>query len=198
LLKELDENEEIEEQAIYDYQQKNNPSDYIEDEEIEEEDVIDVWSVRNNAESNLCQLEILTYENKLNCTNRKLVNVCKGKVEAMCIYNTNQIWCIDSTYNIYIFSCKTYSKINQYYIDLPSMGSNIISMHPFETTNQILICSSNGILLFLDLNNKQNTNSSINKNKNDNNNTNEIEYLLYDLSVKIYSTIILPTRYDKK
>ena len=26
----------------------------------------------------------------------------------------------------------------------------------------------------------------------------EIEYLLYDLSVKIYSTIILPTRYDKK
>jgi hypothetical protein len=113
----------------------------------------------------------------------------------MCIYNGNQIWCIDSTYNVYVYSCKTYNKVNQYYIDFPNMQSNVISMHPFETTNQILICSSNGILLFLDLNIKQNLNASINKNSNS---INEIEYLLYDLSVKVYSTIILPTRYDKK
>jgi hypothetical protein len=113
----------------------------------------------------------------------------------MCIYDSNQIWCIDSAYNFYVFSCKTYSKITQYYIDLSSMQTNIISMHPFETTNQILICSSNGILIFLDLNIKQSSVASIDKNKNNNN---EIEYLLYDLSVKIYSTIILPTRYDKK
>ena len=75
----------------------------VADEEIEEEDAIDVWIVRNSVEENFSQLEILTYENKLNCTSRKYVDVSTQPIEAMCLYNKNQMWCIDAAKSAYIY-----------------------------------------------------------------------------------------------
>lgn len=72
-------------------------------EEIEEDDVIDMWIARNNLEEGTSQLEILTYQNKLNCTNRKLINVCNERIEVICVYNGNQIWLVDSLKFVYIF-----------------------------------------------------------------------------------------------
>lgn len=79
----------------------------VEDEEIEEEDLIDIWIVKNSNTSEnsaLSQIEILTYENKLNCTNRKSINVSNYKIESICILNKiNQIWMIDSNKSIFIY-----------------------------------------------------------------------------------------------
>lgn len=77
------------------------------EEEIEEEDLIDIWIVRNNnSDENAAfsQLEILTYENKLNCTNRKSINVSNCKIESVChVAKLNQIWLIDSNKSIFIY-----------------------------------------------------------------------------------------------
>ena len=80
-----------------------NDDELLVNEEIEEEDAIDVWIVRNSTEENISQLEILTYENKLNCTSRKYVDVSSNTIEAMCLYNKNQMWCIDSAKSAYIY-----------------------------------------------------------------------------------------------
>ncbi len=73
------------------------------EEEIEEDDLVDMWVVRNSLEEGTAQLEILTYQNKLNCTGRKLINVCNERIEALCVYNGNQIWLVDSLKFIYIY-----------------------------------------------------------------------------------------------
>lgn len=75
----------------------------LEDDEIEEEDMIDLWVVRNSLDEGVSQLEVLTYENSLNCTNRKQINVCNEKIEALCVYNGNQVWCVDSLKSIFVF-----------------------------------------------------------------------------------------------
>ena len=80
-----------------------NEDESLVNEEIEEEDAIDIWIVRNSAEEANSQLEILTYENKLNCTCRKFIDVSSNMIEAMCIYNRNQIWCIDASKCVYIY-----------------------------------------------------------------------------------------------
>ena len=77
--------------------------DVSEEEEIEEDDMIDLWIVRNSFEEGTAQLEILTYQNKFNCTNRKIINVCNAKIEALCVYNGNQIWMVDSLKFVYIY-----------------------------------------------------------------------------------------------
>lgn len=74
-----------------------------EEEEIEEDDMIDLWVVRNSLEEGTSQLEVLTYQNKLNCVNRKMINVCNEKIESICVYNGNQIWLVDSLKFIYIY-----------------------------------------------------------------------------------------------
>lgn len=76
---------------------------YDDDDEIEEEDLIDVWVVRNSLEEGVSQFEVLTYENRLNCTGRKQINVCNERIEAMCAYNGNQIWCVDSLKTIFVY-----------------------------------------------------------------------------------------------
>ena len=72
-------------------------------EEIEEEDLIDLWLVRNSIDEGASQLEVLTYENKLNCVSRKQINVCSEKIESLCVYNGNQVWCIDASKCVYIY-----------------------------------------------------------------------------------------------
>lgn len=74
-----------------------------EDDEIEEEDLIDVWVVRNSLEEGVSQFEVLTYENRLNCTARKQINVCNERIESLCVYNSNQIWCVDSLKTIFVY-----------------------------------------------------------------------------------------------
>jgi serine/threonine protein kinase/GTPase SAR1 family protein len=73
------------------------------DEEEIEEDLLDVWIVRNCLDEATTQLEVLTYENRLNCTARKLINVSCEKIEALCVYNGTQVWCVDSSKCIYIY-----------------------------------------------------------------------------------------------
>jgi hypothetical protein len=71
-------------------------------------------------------------------------------------------------------------------------------MFSLENLHQILVCTATGkiILLQIDLfhnlsvkNNKLDDNFSLND---------EFNYIMYDLSIKVNTTIILPTRYDKK
>ncbi len=102
--------EELDEQTIYNLKRQqevnanfDNDDELLANEEIEEEDAIDVWIVRNSIEESTSQLEILTYENKLNCTCRKVIDVSANLIESMCIYNRNQIWCIDALKNVYIY-----------------------------------------------------------------------------------------------
>ena len=73
------------------------------DEEIEEEDVVDMWIARNNSDAPCTQLEILTYENKLNCTSRRAMNVAEHPIEAMCLYNSCQMWCVDANKCIHVY-----------------------------------------------------------------------------------------------
>lgn len=106
--------EELDEQTIYNLKKQQetsgngvanfeNEDELLAIEEIEKEDAIDVWIVRNSVEESISQLEILTYENKLNCTCRKVIDVSNSLIESMCIYNSNQIWCIDGLKNVYIY-----------------------------------------------------------------------------------------------
>lgn len=105
--------EELDEQTIYNLKKQKEASgvttnfesedELLINEEVEEEDAIDVWLVRNSIEESTSQLEILTYENKLNCTCRKVIDVSTSLIESMCIYNGNQIWCIDGLKNIFIY-----------------------------------------------------------------------------------------------
>ena len=76
--------------------------DYDED-EIEEEDLIDVWVVRNCIDEGASQLEVLTYESRLNCAARKQINVCNERIEALCVYNGNQLWCVDASKSIFVY-----------------------------------------------------------------------------------------------
>lgn len=73
------------------------------DDEIEEEDLIDVWVVRNSQDEGMSQFEVLTYENRLNCTGRKQINVCHERIEALCVYNGNQVWCVDSLKTVFVY-----------------------------------------------------------------------------------------------
>jgi hypothetical protein len=73
------------------------------EEEIEEDDLIDLWLVRNSLEENTSQLEILTYQMKLNCTSRKIVNVSSENIQSICVYNANQIWLVDARKFIYVY-----------------------------------------------------------------------------------------------
>ena len=109
---EQDDEDELEEQAFINMQRQQLSSpcqddfgyeDSLEDEEIEEEDLVDLWVVRNSMEEGTSQFEVLTYENRLNCTNRKLINVSIERIEAIAIYNGNQIWCVDVAKCIYVY-----------------------------------------------------------------------------------------------
>jgi hypothetical protein len=75
--------------------------DNMNDEE-EQVDLMDIWIVKNCIDDDESKLEILTYENTHNCTNRKQINVCSERIDAICLYK-NQIWCIDSMKCIYLF-----------------------------------------------------------------------------------------------
>lgn len=75
--------------------------DAISDEE-EQVELMDLWIIKNCIDDNESKLEILTYENTHNCTNRKQINVCSERLDAMCLFK-NQIWCIDSMKCIYVF-----------------------------------------------------------------------------------------------
>lgn len=78
-------------------------SDDDDDDDDEVEDLIDVWVVRNCPDEGVSQFEVLTYESRLNCTARKQINVCNEKVEALCVYNANQIWCVDSLKAVFVY-----------------------------------------------------------------------------------------------
>lgn len=76
---------------------------FLENEEFEEEQVLDLWVVRNSQNEGSSQIEILSYEYSLNCTGKKVINVCPGKIEMLCVYNENQVWCVDSSKCLYIY-----------------------------------------------------------------------------------------------
>ena len=81
----------------------DNQMELLENEEFEEEEVIDMWVVRNSQNEGSSQIEILSYEYNLNCTSKKVINVCPGKIEMLCVYNENQVWCVDSSKCLYIY-----------------------------------------------------------------------------------------------
>ena len=164
--------------------------------EEEEEDVIDLWVVRNSIDEGASQLEILTYENKLNCTNRKLINVCCEKIEQLCLYNKNQIWCIDASKCIFIYCCRTFRKINQYLLDIQSL-SNIKAMFAIESSFKILLCSSNGMIVLVNVEAAHNLSLKNNDSNFDSYLPNELEYHINDISVKINTVLLIPTRFDK-
>lgn len=204
LNQEREQTEEMEDQAYFSMHQQmlndgyGDEDELIEEEEIEEEDVVDLWIARNCIEESFSQFEVLTYENKLNCTNRKVVNVSNEPIEAICLYNGNQIWCIDASKSIYIYCSRSLKKISDYMLDITSK-SGVVSMFPLQNTNQILICTTSGVIMVLKVDLFHSL--SLRNNNFDHNNepglNDELEYFVIDLSIKVNTSIVLPTRYDK-
>jgi hypothetical protein len=169
--------------------------DSTEDEEIEEEDCLDVWIVRNADDyQHASQFEILTYENNLNCANRKTLTISKERIEVLCVYNKNQIWCMDATKSIYIYCSRKYRLIYQYALDI-NIKAKFIYMIGMEDMSQILLCTENGIILLLKLDRLHALSA---KNNDDFELVDkELEYLLVDVSLKVNTCIVLPNRYEK-
>lgn len=87
----------------FEVEDRSEEDDETDLEEIEEEDLIDVWVV-NNKEESVTQVEILTYENRLNCTARKMINLSNNIIEACCyLEKANQMWFIDSNKSIFVY-----------------------------------------------------------------------------------------------
>lgn len=174
--------------------------DDSDDDEIEEEDVIDVWVVRNSLEEGVSQFEVLTYENRLNCTSRKQINVCNERIEAMCVYNGNQIWSIDSLKSIFVYCSRTYRKLNQFMVNLPEPKSAIVSMYSLENIAQILLCTANGLLIVLRVDSFHALSMRNNKLDEAGNSASidDMSYFLINLEVKVNTTVLLPSRYDIK
>ena len=98
--------DDLEEQSLKEINEQSlntSGEEYLEEEEYDEEDVIDLWVVRNSQNEGASQIEILTYENRTNCTNKRLINVCSQQIESLCIYNQNQIWCIDASRCLFVY-----------------------------------------------------------------------------------------------
>ncbi|CAF0874165.1 unnamed protein product, partial [Brachionus calyciflorus] len=173
---------------------RNEDEDDSDLEEIEEEDLIDVWVVRNKNEldDSVAQIEILTYESKLNCTSRKVANLSNHKIEALCHLNkSGQIWFVDSNKTIFVYCCKTYKKVNQYILDINlETSGKIVSIHPIEQIKQIILITSKGLILYLYLNE-----ASLHKELNNNE---EFKYFIQDLTIDCYTSLLLPSRYDNK
>lgn len=169
---------------------------FIHDEEFEEEDVIDMWVVRNSQNEGSSQIEILSYEYNLNCTNKRVINVCPGKIEMLCNYNENQVWCIDSLKCLYIYCANTKRKLNQYLLDA-NLTSPIVSMFPLENLRRILLCTSNGSLLLINVEAAHElslSNNSVDVCLTDH----ELGYVLIEIPIKINTCLILPSRYEKR
>ena len=194
LNQEREQTEEIEDQAYFNMHQQmindgfgdENEDELIEDEEIEEEDVIDLWVARNSVEESCSQFEVLTYENKLNCTSRKIINVSNELIEAICLYNGNQVWCIDASKSIYVYCSRSFKKISDYMLDITSKSA-VVSMYPLQNMSQILVCTESGIIMMLkvDLFHRL----SLRNNNFDHNNepglNDELEYVVIDLAIKV-------------
>lgn len=169
---------------------------FLEDEEFEEEEVLDMWVVRNSQNEGSSQIEILSYEYSLNCTGKKIINVCPGKIEMLCVYNDNQVWCVDSSKCLYIYCTVSKRKLNQYLLDV-KLTANVVSMFPLETVRRILICTSNGSILLI--NTELAHQISLENNSSDCEKLfdTELEYVLIDIPIKICSTTLLQSRHDK-
>jgi hypothetical protein len=209
LNQEQDEIEELDELTLYNIkrQQSNsnlenddddNDDGFLTNEEIEEEDAIDIWIARNSIEEATSQLEILTYENKLNCTSRKYIDVSSNAIEAMCIYNKNQLWCIDSAKSVFVYCCRTFQKITDYYLGYLSK-SQVVAMFSLESLLKLLVCTSDGSILLLKVDFLHGISLKSNRfNKSDPLLLlQEPEYQLNDLQLKVNACILLPTRFDK-
>lgn len=189
-------NDDLEKQI--NFENENQPISLTDDDEIEEEeeDVIDLWVVRNSVDEGASQFEILTYENKLNCTNRKLINVCCEKIESLCVYNKNQVWCIDANKCIYIYCCRTYRKINQYLLDIKSLAT-ITAMFAIENSFRLLLCSSNGMIVLINTESAHNLSFKNNDLNYDSCLDAELEYYINDIAIKINTALLIPTRFEK-
>jgi len=169
--------------------------DSYENEEIEEEDCLDVWIVRNaDDDQHPSQFEILTYENNLNCASRKTITIGKDQIEVLCVYNKNQIWCLDATKTVYIYCSRTYRLIYQYALDI-NIKSKFVCMFGMEDMSQILLCTENGMILLLKLDRLH----VLSARNNDDFDLvdKELEYLLIDVSLKVNTCIVLHSRHEK-
>ncbi len=168
----------------------------VELEEFEEEDVVDVWVVRNSQNEGSSQIEILSFEYSLNCVAKKVINVCPGQVEMLFVYNGNQIWCIDSAKCLYIYCGLTKRKLNQYLLDVKLAGQ-VVSMYGMESLKRVLVCTMSGSILILNVEMAHEISVSGNRLENDLAFDEGLEYVLVEIPIQINTCLILQTRYEK-
>jgi len=164
--------------------------------EFEEEDVVDVWVVRNSQNEGSSQIEILAYEYSLNCVGKKVVNVCPGQVEMLCVYNGNQVWCIDSAKCLYIYCALTKRKLNQYLLDVRLSGE-VVSMCGMESSQRLLVCTESGSILILNVEVAHGISAGGNKLENDVLFEEGLEYVLVEIPIRINTALILQNRNEK-
>ena len=91
--------------------------------------------------------------------------------------------------------------MNQFIVNVPDRKPEIIAMYPMENVSQILLCNANGLLILIKVdsfhtlstrNNKIETAAFANPFDAD------ISYFLIDLSIKVNTSVLLPSRYDIK
>lgn len=143
-------------------------------------DLVNLWVVKNSMDDS--KFEILTYENSLNCTTRKQMNISSERIDAICSFK-QQIWCIDSMKCIYVFCSQTYTKINQYLLAI-SLKSEIISMLSIESIDKIILCAKGGLIVVIDAHFE-----SIDD---------DLNFSTFHVPIKIYCSAAVPIKHDSE
>lgn len=71
-------------------------------------------------------------------------------------------------------------------------------MYSLENIGQIVLCNSNGLLILLKVNSFHALSLRNNKIDENINLEDDLNYFIIDLSIKVNTTILLPSRYDIK
>ena len=98
---------------------------------------------------------------------------------------------------LFLKSTITKRKLNQYLLDV-KLTSKIVVMAALESLRKLLICTGSGSILLLNAEQAHEISSRNNPIENDNLFENELEYVLIDVPIKINTSLILQSRYEKK
>lgn len=83
-------------------------------------------------------------------------------------------------------------------LNVPDHKAEIISIYPLENLRQILVCNSYGTIIFLKVDAFHTVSLQNNRIDPSINLDDDVDYFATDLSIKVSSTVLLPSRYDTK
>ncbi len=79
-----------------------------------------------------------------------------------------------------------------------NINSSIVNMFPLENIRKILLVSSNGFIVLIDVDLTHELSLVNNDILFEKNMPVELDYFITDISIKVNTAIVLPTRYEKR